>query len=204
VFPLNRLVALLTPVFSAVAAVGTAYAARHFPGLPPISPSTVVPIEITAFTGATAAALKWLHGHQGYEKIVAEAEKVDTLVRAELAREGVKVPSDSELVKIAEEKAHTLTEQLASAIEGQKAAQIQVSAARKAACAAESRLAQVSAALHVKGDPNLVLPDTTSITPQVEEQAPVAPDVVSPSEQVETQPPVAPDAVSITPQTQQT
>lgn len=66
--PTNRLVALLTPAFSAVAAIGTAWARKHCPGLPVPSVTELVGIELSAATAAAGAALKWLHGHQKWEE----------------------------------------------------------------------------------------------------------------------------------------
>lgn len=74
-FPVNRVVALLTPLFSAGAAVGSAWAAKHFPGLPTPSAGQLLGIEITVATSAGAAALSWLHGHQKWEARIDEAEQ---------------------------------------------------------------------------------------------------------------------------------
>lgn len=71
-FPINRRVALLTPVFSAGAAVGSAWLLKHFPGLPVPSASELLAVELSAATSAAAAALKWLHGHQQYERLKAQ------------------------------------------------------------------------------------------------------------------------------------
>jgi hypothetical protein len=71
--PVNRLVALLTPVFSAAAAIGTAYVRKHFPGLPVPSAGELTGLEITAATAGAASALKWLHGHQKWEERVDHA-----------------------------------------------------------------------------------------------------------------------------------
>ncbi|MFZ1925299.1 MAG: hypothetical protein WAU42_04050 [Solirubrobacteraceae bacterium] len=73
-FPINRVVALATPVFSAVAAVGSAWAAKHFPGLPTPSTGQLLGVELAGATAATGAALKWLHGHQKYEARLAALE----------------------------------------------------------------------------------------------------------------------------------
>lgn len=72
-FPVNRIVAFLTPlVFVPVSAFAAAWAAEHFPGLPQFSPG-----EITAFMGigataALAAGYKWLDGWQKHEAQAAE------------------------------------------------------------------------------------------------------------------------------------
>jgi hypothetical protein len=78
VIPTNRLVALLTPVFTAVAAVGTAWLGKHFPGLPVPTKTQVVVYEGLGASAALGSALKWLHGHQKYEAIVADTEQTIT------------------------------------------------------------------------------------------------------------------------------
>lgn len=67
-FPPNRIVALLTPLAAAGAGAGTAWVAKHFPGLPAFDSA-----ELTAFAGAGAlavitAAYKWLDGWQKAEE----------------------------------------------------------------------------------------------------------------------------------------
>lgn len=81
--PTNRLVALLTPVFSAAAAIGTAFVRKHFPGLPVPSGAELTGLEITAATAGAASALKWLHGHQKWEE---RADWVDHSAQAVAAR----------------------------------------------------------------------------------------------------------------------
>jgi hypothetical protein len=80
--PLNRVVAVLTPAFSAVAAVGSAWLTKHFPGLPTPSQGQILGVEIAGATAAGGAALSWLKGHQAYEKRLDEglivAKKVET------------------------------------------------------------------------------------------------------------------------------
>jgi hypothetical protein len=95
--PINRLVALLTPVFSAAAAIGTAYVRKHFPGLPVPSTGELTGLEITAATAGAASALKWLHGHQKWEEridwaahasqaLVASAQKADPTYTQQVER----------------------------------------------------------------------------------------------------------------------
>src|ERR1700743_3106684 len=74
--PINRLVALLTPVFAAAAVVGSAWLLKHFPGLPFPSTAELTAVEALGATTAGAAALKWLHGHQKWEERVADAENI--------------------------------------------------------------------------------------------------------------------------------
>lgn len=73
--PVNRLVALLTPVFAAAAAVGSAWLLEHFPGLPVPSTAELTAVEALGATTAGGAALKWLHGHQAYERRIKTLER---------------------------------------------------------------------------------------------------------------------------------
>lgn len=66
-FPVNRIVAFLTPAFTAGAAVASGWLLKHAPGVPAASVVELTAIEVTAASAATGAALKWLHGHQKYE-----------------------------------------------------------------------------------------------------------------------------------------
>lgn len=85
-FPTNRLVAVLTPFFGAGAAIGSSWLAKHFPGLPTPSSAELVGVEVSAFTSATAAAIKWLHGHQLWEARIGlveqKAEKTLTIAKS--------------------------------------------------------------------------------------------------------------------------
>jgi hypothetical protein len=74
-FPVNRIVALLTPVFAAAAAVGSAWLTKHFPGLPTPSSGQILGVELAAATAAGGAALSWLKGHQQWEQRIDEAER---------------------------------------------------------------------------------------------------------------------------------
>jgi hypothetical protein len=74
-FPVNRVVALLTPVFAAAAAVGSAWLTKHFPGLPTPSSGQILGVEIAGATAAGGAALSWLKGHQQWEARIDEAEQ---------------------------------------------------------------------------------------------------------------------------------
>lgn len=74
-FQANRRVALLTPLFTAAAAVSSAWLRKHFPGLPTPSQGELAGLEITTATAAAAAALKWLHGHQQWEARLAWAAR---------------------------------------------------------------------------------------------------------------------------------
>lgn len=78
-FPVNRVVAFLTPVFAAGAAVGSAWLIKHFPGLPVPGQPELLGAEISGATAAIGAALKWLHGHQAWEQRVADIAPVTVL-----------------------------------------------------------------------------------------------------------------------------
>lgn len=75
-FPVNRIVALATPVFAAAAAVGSAWLSKHFPGLPTPSQGQILGVEIAGATAAGGAALSWLKGHQQWEARIDHAEQV--------------------------------------------------------------------------------------------------------------------------------
>ena len=64
----GRVVAFLTPVFTAVSAVGTGWLAKHFPGLPHLSTAELVGLEGAGATAGLSAALKWLHGSSVFER----------------------------------------------------------------------------------------------------------------------------------------
>src|ERR1700748_3732441 len=83
--PVNRLVALLPPVFAAPAALGSAWLLKHFHGLPVPSTAELTAVEALGATAALGAALKWLHGHQAFEKRLDEAEQQAKLLAAHLA-----------------------------------------------------------------------------------------------------------------------
>lgn len=80
-FSVNRVVAFLTPVFSAGAAVGAAWLVKHCPGLPTPGQAELLGAEISGATAAAGAALKWLHGHQSWEKRVAELNPLRDIER---------------------------------------------------------------------------------------------------------------------------
>jgi hypothetical protein len=115
--PLNRCVAVLTPVFGAAAAIGSTWLAKHFPGLPTPSSAELTAIEVAGFTSATAAALHWLRGHQLWEarvktveheaeQVVNVAETVDpglvkaleAIVKAEVGKLEAKLPKGAEVI----------------------------------------------------------------------------------------------------------
>lgn len=89
-FTVNRVVALLTPVFAAGAAVGSAWLTKHFPGLPTPTTGELLTAEIAGATAAIGGAVTWLKGHQAWEKTVADIvpqhvidEVVSTVKRVE-------------------------------------------------------------------------------------------------------------------------
>lgn len=142
---LNRVVAFLTPVFAAVAGVGSAWLARHFPGIPPLPPADIVAFEITAATTAAGAALKWLHGSQLAERYVHEGEQFAKSLHLQATESGLITP-DQESAVVAQLKAEavTLRDQLIDAVEGRKAA---IEAGR----AAQSSLANTQAQFATAG-----------------------------------------------------
>jgi len=119
--PLNRIVALCTPLFTAVAGVVSGYAAKYGFHL---DPTQVVAVEALAATSAAGSALKWLHGSQKVEAYAAEAARVEKLIAAELAQAGVKFSPDE-----VEAKLQALIAQLAADVSGKASAE---AAARKA------------------------------------------------------------------------
>ena len=78
-FPINRIVVLLTPVFSAAAAVGSGWLLKHFPGLPTPSAAQLLAAEVTVATSALGVSLSWLKGHQQWEQSIAALAPVQYL-----------------------------------------------------------------------------------------------------------------------------
>ena len=68
----NRIVALLTPVFAALAGGLATWVADTVPGAPSIDSGELTAIFIAGATAATAAAYKWLDGWAKYERTKAE------------------------------------------------------------------------------------------------------------------------------------
>lgn len=68
---LGRFVALLTPIFAVAAAWVAGAVARAVPGAH-LDQNQLVAFMATAAAAALAAALKWLHGWQQHERLVAE------------------------------------------------------------------------------------------------------------------------------------
>ena len=64
--PLNRLVALLTPVFALAAGACATWLAEHFPGVN-ISEDMLQQVFIAGAVAVLAPALHWLHGWQKFE-----------------------------------------------------------------------------------------------------------------------------------------
>lgn len=64
--PLNRLVALLTPLFAIAAGACATWLAQHFPGVA-ISEDMLQEIFIAGAIAVLAPALHWLHGWQKWE-----------------------------------------------------------------------------------------------------------------------------------------
>ncbi len=66
--PVNRVVALLTPVFTLASVAASQLVLTRFGFHVP--PEALVPVETTVAVSAAGSALKWLHGHQKYEELV--------------------------------------------------------------------------------------------------------------------------------------
>jgi hypothetical protein len=67
---LGRYVALLTPFFAIAAGWVAAWVAQHIPGTA-LDQTQLISFMIAATTAALGAALKWLHGWQQHERLVA-------------------------------------------------------------------------------------------------------------------------------------
>jgi hypothetical protein len=81
-----RVVAFLTPVFTATAAVGTGWLSKHFPGLPHIDKAQFVVLEAAGATAALTAALKFLHGQSLWERDVLHVESYTKAVAGSVDR----------------------------------------------------------------------------------------------------------------------
>jgi hypothetical protein len=81
---IERVVAVLTPIFGAGAAWATGLIGAHIPGVN-IPPDQIIALEVAGFTGATAAALKWLHGRAQFVAAEKSADAIEARVRAEIA-----------------------------------------------------------------------------------------------------------------------
>lgn len=82
---IERVVALLTPVFGALSAWLTGLVAHNFPGVS-IPAGDLTALEVAGFTGACAAALKWLHGRAQFVQ-AENAAKRDLAVAEAKVRE---------------------------------------------------------------------------------------------------------------------
>jgi hypothetical protein len=69
----GRFVALLTPVFAVAAAWVAGAVAQVVPGAH-LDQNQLVVFMVTAATAVLAAGLKWLHGWQQHERLVAEGK----------------------------------------------------------------------------------------------------------------------------------
>lgn len=201
---LNRVVALFTPVFAAVAGLGSAYAAKH--GLNLLAEQITV-VEVAASTAALAAAIKWLHGSQLAEKYVHEAEEAVANAARYAKDAGITLPSESELVKATEAEIASLTSQLTGQTEKLRASRENTNVQARRAEAAEANLHLVRQAVsHVRADANLVEPVVADSQPVavVQPEDEVAADVASAAPAVVAQAPVAADVAALTPIAQAT
>jgi hypothetical protein len=70
----SRVVAfVVTPLLTAGATVGTAWLAKHFPGLPQFDPAQITAEALTVGGLVGAACLKWLHGLSLFERTIVPA-----------------------------------------------------------------------------------------------------------------------------------
>ena len=140
-FSLNRGVALLTPAFTAGAALVSAYAAKHGLNLPAGEVETV---EIAAATAAAGSALKWLHGHQGFERLEHEADLAVKYIESQEKIKGVPAVLEAQGWH---EEISNLKDQVTEAGEvATRAVQGQAAAEQKAGVAL-TKLAHVQSAL---------------------------------------------------------
>jgi hypothetical protein len=79
--PLNRVVALATPLFAAAAGYVATWVAENFPGVT-ISQSALEEIFIAGALVALAPAAQWLHGWQKFEARQAEAQQAIEIANA--------------------------------------------------------------------------------------------------------------------------
>jgi len=89
--PLNRLVALLTPLFALAAGACATWLAEHFPGVT-ISEDQLTQIFIAGAVAVLAPALHWLHGWQKFE-----ARDAAALVAADASDNALAAPAGEDL-----------------------------------------------------------------------------------------------------------
>jgi hypothetical protein len=65
---INRVVALLTPVFAALAGWIAQVAAQYLPGHPSLNAGELTAVFVAGAAAALAAAYKWLQGWQKFEE----------------------------------------------------------------------------------------------------------------------------------------
>ena len=70
---IGRFVALLTPIFAALAGVLAGWVANMIPGVV-LDQSQIAAFMVVVSTSALTAAWKWLHGLQQHERLVAEGK----------------------------------------------------------------------------------------------------------------------------------
>jgi hypothetical protein len=72
-FPINRLVALLTPLISALAGLIVAWVAKKLPGVE-LAPAELTALIASVVTCLLAVAVKWLDGWQKHEQRLASTD----------------------------------------------------------------------------------------------------------------------------------
>lgn len=77
---LNRIVALLTPVFAGLAGSLADWLAQNVPGGPQLDKSELTAVFVAGAVTALGAAYKWLDGWQKHETVVADV-KAEALAR---------------------------------------------------------------------------------------------------------------------------
>jgi hypothetical protein len=73
VFSTSRVITFLSPVFTAGAAVFSAWAANH--GIPGVTKGEIEAAEIAGATGAVGAVLMWFRGQHKFEQAKTDLEK---------------------------------------------------------------------------------------------------------------------------------
>ena len=113
---IERVVALFTPAFAAVAAALTAWLGTHFPGLPKLNPADTTALLVAGATAGAAAALKWLHGRQHF---LSQAATVEAFVKSEIAKALANQqagPAIEDIEKIVRDNADQIVAAIGSAV----------------------------------------------------------------------------------------
>lgn len=79
----NRIVVLLTPIFTGLAGFVAQWIAVHFPGTPALDQGELTAIFIAGATAGLTAALAWVRGWQKHEEREAIADLNDSVLPGE-------------------------------------------------------------------------------------------------------------------------